>query len=227
MAVDNVTTQSATGVDGNSYTTAISNDQLTNEDFMKLMIEELKMQDPTKPMDTERMMDSQLKMSTIQANLDMTEAMTSLQASYANSALSTAANLIGKTIEDGTINGDGVLRSFNVETVENVDGELYVNAREMVGVVDGMKNAETGDIVKYDADGYFYTIEDEEVQYQLILDNDGRFTYNDDGTIKMKDENGSEITDEAILSQYAFAGSAFDYATEQTQIPLSNIVQVR
>lgn len=42
MAVDNVVTQSATGFDGNSYTTAISNDKLTNDDFLKLMLEEMK-----------------------------------------------------------------------------------------------------------------------------------------------------------------------------------------
>ena len=33
MAVDNVTTQSAVGIDGNKYTTSVSNDTLTNNDF--------------------------------------------------------------------------------------------------------------------------------------------------------------------------------------------------
>ena len=42
MAVDNVVVSSSTGVDGNSYTTAISNDTLTNEDFLELLLEEMK-----------------------------------------------------------------------------------------------------------------------------------------------------------------------------------------
>ena len=134
MAVDNVRVNSSTGVDGNSYTSAISNDKLTNDDFLKLLLEEMKMQDPTKPMDSQKMMDTQLQMSTIEANTEMSKAMTSLQTSYANSALSTAAGLIGNIIEDGTIGEDGLQKSFKVETVENKDGEMFVNARQLVGV---------------------------------------------------------------------------------------------
>jgi len=51
-----------------------------------------------------------------------------------NSALSTAAGLIGNIIEDGTIGEDGLQKSFKVETVENKDGEMFVNARQLVGV---------------------------------------------------------------------------------------------
>ena len=48
MAVENVQVNTSTGIDGSSYTSSISNDQLTNADFLKLMIEELKMQDSNK-----------------------------------------------------------------------------------------------------------------------------------------------------------------------------------
>jgi len=136
MEVDNVVTQSAIGFDGNSYTTSISNDKLTNDDFLKLMLEEMKQQDPTKPMDSAALMDSQLKMSTIQANQDMSLAMTDLQTSYANSALSTATSMIGHLVEDGALRPDGMLKSFKIETVENVDGKLYANGRELLGIVD-------------------------------------------------------------------------------------------
>jgi len=115
MAVDGVTTQSSTGVDGNSYTSAVSNDQLTNDDFLRLMLEEMKMQDPTKPMDSAALMDNQLQMSTIQSNTDMAAALTALQSSYANSALSTAANMIGHTIQDGTKDDSGNAKKYAVE----------------------------------------------------------------------------------------------------------------
>jgi flagellar basal-body rod modification protein FlgD len=47
-----VTTSSSTDAYGNSYTTAVSNDQLQSEDFITLMLTELKLQDPTKTVDS-------------------------------------------------------------------------------------------------------------------------------------------------------------------------------
>ena len=138
MDLDNVVTQSAIGIDGNSYTTAISNDKLTNEDFLMLMLEEMKQQDPTKPMDSAALMDSQLQMSQIQANQDMSKALENLQTSYANSALSTATSMIGHLVENGDVRPDGMLKSYQIETVENVDGKLFANGREFLGM-DGDK----------------------------------------------------------------------------------------
>lgn len=236
MSVSGVTTQSSTGIDGNSYTTAVSNDQLTSEDFLTLMLEEMKMQDPTDPMDSSALMDSQLKMSTIESNLKMAEAMESLQASYAASALSTAANLIGNIIEDGSTNDQGELSSYTVDTVQNIDGELYVNAYEITGIVDALVNVETEEYVLYDADGFIYEADGEtQTEYRLALNSDGRFTYNEDGTLKIVDSDNNVVTDESktetynetIAAKYAIGGSAFTYATETTTIPLANITEVR
>ena len=58
---DDIKINSSVGIDGNSYTNAISNDQLTNNDFLKLMIQELKLQDPTKPMDSAKMLSTQMQ----------------------------------------------------------------------------------------------------------------------------------------------------------------------
>ena len=118
MAADKVITDSSVGIDGNRYTTHVSNDTLTNEDFLRLMMEEMKMQDPTKPMDSAALMDSQLQMSSIKANVDMTAAMESLKTSYAASALSTAANMIGHIVEDGQVGDDGLVKSYKVESID-------------------------------------------------------------------------------------------------------------
>ena len=91
MELDDVQVNSTAGIDGNSITTAVSNDKLTNDDFLKLLLEEMKMQDPTKPMDSTALMDSQLKMSTIEANNDMSASLAALTKSYAASSLSTAS----------------------------------------------------------------------------------------------------------------------------------------
>ena len=197
MAVDNVTTSSATGIDGNAYTTAVSNDQLTNNDFLTLMLEEMKQQDPTKPMDSAALMDSQLKMSTIQANQDMASAMVELQKSYATSALSTAANMIGHSIKTGELDDQGEEKIFKVVTVDNIDGELYVKAQEFTGVMDGLKNTETNEIAN-----------------------------NNDGSIKLLDSNNEVITDEDIKSKYAYGGYSLLYSEDTIEIPLNSIKAV-
>lgn len=226
MAVDNVVTSQSTGVDGNAYTSAVSNDTLTNEDFLTLMLEEMKMQDPTSPMDSAKLMDSQLQMSTIQANQDMASAMTGLQASYAASALSSASNMIGRIVEDGSLSSDGLLKSYKVETVENIDGELFANAREMVGIVDGLKNSTTDELVLYDANGNIYE-NNTMTDYHVSLDSDGRFIYNDDGSIQILDKDNEIVTDTAITDKYVYAGSSISYSDESTVIAFSKINEVR
>ena len=226
MAVDNVVTSSSTGYDGNSYTTAISNDKLTNEDFLMLMLQEMKMQDPTKPMDSAALMDSQLKMSTIESNQDMASAMVTMQKAYATSALSTAANLIGHIVEDGSQSSDGLLKSYKVETVENKDGELFVNARELVGIVDGLKDSGTDNLIMYDANGNIYDGETM-TDYHISLDSDGRFMYNNDNTLKILDTNNEVVTDTAITDKYVYAGSSIRYSEDSTLIAFNNIDEVR
>ena len=226
MAVDSVITRSGTGIDGNAVTTAVSNDQLTSSDFLRLMLEEMKMQDPTKPMDSASLMDSQLKMSTIESNMEMAKSLKALQQSYASSALSTAANMIGYVIEDGSTDDKGGLKSYLVETVENKDGELYVNAKQITGIADGLKNSETEKLALYDADGYIYD-GDTKTEFRIALDHNNRFTYNDDGSIKIVDSNNDVVTDEAITSKYLYAGSQALYAKDSTLIPLNNIQEVR
>lgn len=132
MAVENVTVSSAVGLDGNTYTTAISNDKLTNDDFLKLMIEELKMQDPTQPMDSESMLNMQMQMSSIDTNLQMVSALTSMQTAINQSNLSNASNLIDKIIENGEYSDDGNLKQFMVSSVALADGEVLIGAYEIL-----------------------------------------------------------------------------------------------
>ena len=226
MAVDNVITSSSVGIDGNSYTSAVSNDTLTNEDFLTLMLEEMKQQDPTDPMDSAALMDSQMQMSQIQSNQDMVAAMTSMQASFASSTLATAANMIGHVVEDGSESSDGLLKSYKVETVENIDGELYANARELVGVVDGLQDSVTEELILYDANGNIYE-DNTAIGYSVALDSDGRFEYNSDGSLMLLDENNDVVTDTTITDKYVYAGSSISYSDETTVIAFNNIDEVR
>jgi flagellar basal-body rod modification protein FlgD len=134
MAVDSVQIDSAVGLDGNSYTTSISNDQLTNEDFLQLLLTELQYQDPTKPMDSQAMMDSQLQMSTIEANLKMAESMEALTASYAQTNLATSASMIDHVIENGEMSDDGTPKQFVVSSVESQNGDIYLVSHQITSV---------------------------------------------------------------------------------------------
>jgi flagellar basal-body rod modification protein FlgD len=229
MAVDNVQIDSSTGIDGNSYTSSVSNDELTNDDFLRLLLEEMKMQDPTKPMDSQKMMDTQLQMSTIEANMEMSKAMTSLQTSYANSALSTAAGLIGNIIEDGTIGEDGLQKSFKVETVENKDGEMFVNARQLVGLIDSVVSLDDegqATAVNYDTGGNIY--EDGVITgVKIKLDEDGRFDFDEDGKIVLLNGSGDVITDSEITDKYKYNGTSVDYANKVTTMAMSSILKIR
>ena len=46
------------------------------------MIQELKLQDPTKPMDSAKMLSTQMQMSTISTNQEMIKAMQSIQTAF-------------------------------------------------------------------------------------------------------------------------------------------------
>ncbi len=228
MAIDNVEISTAIGVDGNSYTAAISNDKLTNEDFLTLMLEEMKMQDPTKPMDSAALMDSQLQMSTIESNLAMTEAMAALQTSYANSALSTAAGLIGNIVEDGSMDDNGLQKSFKVETVESVNGEMYVNAKQLTGLLDNLVSVDGDNVtaLNYDTNGYIY--EDGAItDVRIQLTSDGRFDLDVNNNITLLDDNNEVITDNTITDKYKYNGTSVEYADDMTTIAMSTISKVR
>lgn len=155
MAVDNVQVNTAVDAAGNTYTASVSGDKLTNSDFLKLMLEELKLQDPTKPMDSSQMMQNQMQMSTIETNTATIDAMKSLQTSFSQTALASAANIIGQVIENGESSDSGLPKQFKVNSVESIDGTLYLEGYQIVGY-----NAETSQLI--------YDTKPTQIQYNNI-----------------------------------------------------------
>ena len=76
------------------------------------MIEELKLQDPTKPMDSSKMLTTQMQMSTLNANMEMIKALQAIETSFNQSSLSTATGIIGKNVENGQVRTDGISKAF-------------------------------------------------------------------------------------------------------------------
>ena len=221
MAVDNVTVSSSTGIDGSSYTTAISNDQLTNEDFLTLMIEELKMQDPTSPMDSQRMLDTQMQMSAMNTNLKTIETMESLAKTFSQSALSNAAAVIGKNIEDGNIGEDGVNKAYTVRSVENVDGEVSVKAQQILYIEDQVQDSDGNNIV-YDLNGEILDENGNKTGYKVALEDVGNVIQKD-GLPVILDENFEEVSD----SGYSMNGSVLPvYSDQLASIAFSSITKI-
>ena len=215
------------GVDGNTYTSAISNDQLTNNDFLKLMIQELKLQDPTKPMDSAKMLSTQMQMSTIATNQEMMKAMQSMQTAFTQTALSNATGIIGKNIEDGNIGEDGVTKAYTVRSIENVNGEIQVKAQQILYLEDRIvlqdpSDATKNKIVDYDLNGEILDENGNKTGKKLVLTAPGTPLVSD-GKLTILDENNEKITDH----KYALAGVTTPvYSDKMTSLPFSSITKI-
>ena len=217
---------SVTGTDsyGNKYTQSVNNDSLTTNDFLKLMIEELKLQDPTKPMDSAKMLSTQMQMSTLNANMEMIKALQSIQTAFTQSSLSTATGVIGKNIENGSTNQDGALKAFTVESIENVDGEIQVVAREWLYLHNGI-SLKDGDELKaanYDETGNLIDEKGEKTGQTLVLESLGKPLVKD-GKLVVKDADGNEVADHKYVAN---GKSTVVVSDETVSMPFSSITKI-
>ena len=217
---------SVTGTDsyGNKYTQSVSNDSLTTNDFLKLMIEELKLQDPTKPMDSAKMLSTQMQMSTLNTNMEMIKALQSIQTAFTQSSLSTATGVIGKNVENGSTRSDGSLKPFTIESIENIDGEIQVVAREWLYLHNGI-SLKDGDEVKaaeYDEVGNLYNEKGEKTGQTIVLESLGKPLVKD-GKLVVKDADGNEVADHKYV---ASGKSNVVVSSETTTFPFSSITKI-
>ena len=225
--INNVST--SVGIDGNKYTTAVTNDQLTTNDFLKLMIQELKLQDPTKPMDSARMLDTQMKMSTLNGNMEMVKAMQSIQTAFNQSSLSTATGIIGKHVENGQVAEDGVTsKAFIVRSIENIDGDIKATVQRMLYLeqVIIQKDPNNADakpkMINYDAAGNIFNEKGERTGEKVVLTNPG-VPLIKDGNIVILDEAGDEVASH----NFSMAGESIPvYSDAIDQISFSSITKI-
>ncbi|APW66401.1 MULTISPECIES: flagellar hook capping FlgD N-terminal domain-containing protein [Arcobacteraceae] len=226
MATD-IAVSSSTGLDGNSYTTSVSNDELTNDDFLTLMITELKLQDPTSPTDSAQMLQTQMQMSTISTNQEMVTAMQSLQQSFSQTALTNASNVIGKNIEDGNISDTGINKAYTVTSVESVDGVVQVRAQEILYLESKIKLTDPDDssndiLLDYNTSGEIIDANGDKTGYKVALNSPGDPIVQDDSLVILDSSN--EIVSD---HNYALAGlSSTVYSDEFTDIPFSQITKI-
>jgi len=94
-----------TAINGNLYNTATpapainkKSDQLGQADFLKLMTEQLKHQDPLKPMDNKEFLGQMAQFSTVQGINNMQEAMKGLSESMIGDQVLRGATLVGHEV---------------------------------------------------------------------------------------------------------------------------------
>lgn len=224
---DNVQINSSVGIDGNSYTSKISNDKLTNDDFLKLMIQELKLQDPTKPMDSAQMLSTQMQMSNISTNQETVKAMQSLQAAFSQTALSNAAGIIGKNIEDGNLGEGGVSKAYTVRSVENANGVVQVRAQQILYLEDKVILKDPSDstknqVVNYNVAGEILDEKGVKTGNKIVLTSPG-VPLVSDGKLTILDKNNEKVSNH----NYASAGvSAPVYSDKLTTIPFSSVTKI-
>ncbi len=221
MAENNIQVSTKSGIDGNSYTTSISNDKLTNADFLKLMITELKLQDPTKPMDSARMLSTQMQMSSIETNLQTIKTMKSLQNTFTQSALSNASSMLGKHIENGEVGKNGVSKAYTVRSVEKTKDGIYLKIQEILflkdNVLDGNKK-----LISYNIKGEILDEKGKATGYKVALKNVGE-VLKKDGKPIILDKDNKQIKN----SKYTFSGEITRvYSNELSSIPYDKITKI-
>jgi flagellar basal-body rod modification protein FlgD len=220
---DGIQVNSSVGVDGNSYTSAISNDQLSSDDFLKLMIQELKLQDPTKPVDSASMLSTQMQMSSISTNQEMMKVMQSMQTSFNQSSLSNASSVIGKNIEDGNIGEDGVSKAYTVRSVENIDGEIQVKAQQILYLEDRISaNNSSNGFLDYNINGEIFDSSGNKTGQKVVLTAPGQPLVSD-GKLTILDANNEKVSNHG----YTLANSTVPvYSDKLTTIPFSSVTKI-
>ena len=118
-----------TGATTGTSTAVSERGMLGKDDFLKLLVEQLKQQDPTNPTDMNGMTAQMTQFSMLEQLTNLSKAGQSTNDSVARSE---AVSLIGRTVT--WIDGDGLAHTGTVETVDTSAGSPTLT----VGGIDGV-----------------------------------------------------------------------------------------
>lgn len=206
-----VTTSSSLDAYGNTVTSAVSNDQLESSDFITLMLTQLKLQDPTSPVDSSTILDTQLQLANLEASTATVEAMEALQSTFEQSALSSSASLIGNIVENGDTDDEGNNKQYKISSVSMNDGEISLTAYELTGYYD----VYYFDEVSSGSDVIDSTNEDS----SMTLTNSDGNSYSFSTYNKTYDELAAEISETSGMTSSVVQNSSGNY---QLVVSISN-----
>jgi len=169
LASQNGSTTSGTGGTSGATTTAARKSDLSalnQEDFMKLMLEQLKSQDPFKPTDNTQFIAQMAQLSTVTGISEMKNSLTDMVDTLRGTQMLSASSLVGRNV-----------------LVEASSVDINASSPDLVGQVELTSAADSVDIEIRNSAGA--------VVKRLHADqqNAGTLTFGWDGT----DENGSQV----------------------------------
>jgi len=98
VAINNINNAGATGQASGAAAPKTGNEQLGRDDFMKLLVAQLKNQDPNNPMDAKDLVTQLSQLTSVEQLVNISAGMKSLEAATNGMAANQSSSLIGKTV---------------------------------------------------------------------------------------------------------------------------------
>jgi flagellar basal-body rod modification protein FlgD len=157
MAINSVGQDAALYANPKKIDVVKDNSALGKDDFLKLMLVALKFQDPTEPMDTEKILSQTSQLATLEASKNTNKALEDLGASLGNSQQFSTISAIGKTADlgsDSISHKQGSTSSFDMFFPNDVKGgtiEITNNNHDVIKTIDVGENDKG--VYSFDWDG--------------------------------------------------------------------------
>jgi len=155
MAVTNVSTSST--LSSSKDFTYNPNSQLTTDQFMQLFLTELQYQDPTDPMDTDKMLDQTAQLSTMEMNDNMKKTLDNLSSVLSTTSQFSTLNAIGKMADTGNryinVTDDDKDKSFDLYFGDDISsGQIEIKDKNGNVVRTFPLEAHTKGVLNFDWD---------------------------------------------------------------------------
>lgn len=102
MAITSTGLNAATNVDSSAATTVKDKTALSKDDFLKLLLVELQYQDPTAPMDTDKILSQTSQLAALESSTNTNTALDKLTTALGGSQQFSTISAIGKTADIGS-----------------------------------------------------------------------------------------------------------------------------
>jgi len=157
MAITSTGLNAATATDAQVAKVVEDKRALGKDDFLKLLLVELQHQDPTEPMDSEKILSQTSQLATLESTQNTNDALEKLAASLGASQQFSTVAAIGKTADlgsDAISHDEGSTSTFEVYFPKDVEqGTLNITDLEGNSVATIDVNTNTAGVYKFDWDG--------------------------------------------------------------------------